>query len=230
MAVPAVTVLNGNVSPLSSRQTLAGAGKLFVVTNPTPGTAIAFANNTAYSATANGLWSISNGNQAGSGINIYVDRLKLIQTATAPANGLVTRFEIVQETGIVALTGTASARTPVNINSGYSNSTQATVTTFAAGAGTVAAVAGARRITGVGSIANAVDVRYSSMTFEFGADGPSFGKVGLTAAHATDPEDVVAWGPPIVIPPQTSAWMNLWGIAPDTNVPSYEFCLTYAEF
>jgi len=221
-------VLNGQVGLTSSRQMLAGAGKSFVVTNPTPGTAIAFANNTSYSATANGLWCIANNNPSG-GASIHVDRLKLIQTATAPANGLVTRAEVVLETGIVTLTGNVATRTPVNLNQAYSNSVQCTVQTFAAGAATVPGAVGTRRIVGVGSLASGVDVRYSSMCFEFGADGPAFGKVGLTAAHATDPQDVVCWMPPVIIAPQSSAWMNLWGLTPDTNVPSYEFCLLFSE-
>src|SRR3990167_296615 len=95
-------VLNGQVGLTSSRQMLAGAGKSFVVTNPTPGTAIAFANNTAYSATDNGLWCIANNNPSG-GASIHVDRLKLIQTATAPANGLATRAEGGSETRLLTL-------------------------------------------------------------------------------------------------------------------------------
>jgi len=32
-----------------------------------------------------------------------------------------------------------------------------------------------------------------------------------------------------VIAPQTSAWINMWWVTQAANVPSYEFCLTYAE-
>jgi|SRR5712672_1548624 len=228
MATPTQVYLNGAVSLVTSRQYLAALGKLFVVTNPSPGTAVAFANNVAYSATANGLWCISNNNPTG-GATIQVDRLKLIQTAVAPANNLQLRAEIFNETGIVALTGTASARTPVNVNPGSGNVTGAIVTTFAAGAGTIAAAAGTRRFIGSMSLAQGVNIRYDSVTFEFGTDGPSTGKVGVTAVRATDPADQVCWGPVVTIAPQTSSWMNLWGIAPDTNVPSYEFALYYSE-
>lgn len=228
MAAASAVVLNGQIGLVSSRQMLVNAGQYFVVTNPTPGTAVAFANNTSYSATANGLWCISNANPSG-GPTIQIDRLKLIQTATAPANNLVTRAEVFTETGIVALSGNAIARTPVNLNFNYTNATGATVTTWSAGSATVPAAVGTRRLIAVASFATGATIRYDSWTFEFGADGPSFGKVGLTAARATDPADMVCWMSPVTIAPQTSAWMNLWGVAPDTNVPSYEFCLTYSE-
>ena len=221
-------VLNGQVGLVSSRQMLAGAGKYYVVTNPTPGTAIVCANSTAFSATANAIWAIANNNPSG-GASIQVDRLKLIQTAAAPANGLVMRAEVYNETGIVTLTGNVATRTPVNVNAGDANTTQATVQTFSAGLGTVPASVGTRRLVAVGSVAAGVDVRYSSLSFEFGADGPAFGKVGLTAAHATDPQDVSCWMSPVTIAPQSTSWMNLWGLSPDTNVPSYEFCLCYTE-
>jgi hypothetical protein len=227
--MPASTlIVNGTLGKPSSRQLLASGGEYFVCTNPTPGTAIAFANKTAFSATANGLFSISNGNPTG-GANIQLDRLKLIQTATAPANGLVTRCEVYTESGVVALTTAALAVTPVNVNPGSANATGATVTFFSVGAGTVAAAVGTRRLVAVGSLASGVNVQYDSWTFEFGADGFSGGTAAVTAARATGPADLVCHLPPITIAPGYSAWMNLWGKTPDTNVPSYEFCLTYVE-
>src|SRR5882672_163527 len=227
MALFVQTVLNGQIGLGSSRQQLAASGKVYVVTNPTPGTAIAFANNTAFSATANGLWCISNQNPTG-GATIYLDRVKLIQTATAPANGLVVRAECYTASGVVALSGAFLARTPVNVNPGYPSNSGGTVTTFAAGAGTVSAKSNTR-LGGVMFAAEGAIVRYDALTFEFGADGLSKGKVGVTAAHAVDPTDIVVVAPPMSIAPGYSGWMNLWGVAPDTNVPSYEFQIQYAE-
>lgn len=222
-------IVNGQLGLQSARQMLAYQGKMFSVTNPTRGTAIAYALKTAASATANGLWSISNGNPAGSGINIQVDRLKLIQTATAPA-GTITMFgEVFTENAIVALGTAAAAITPTNLNPGFTNATGATVTFFNAGAGTVPAAVGTRRSCGLMSIATGVTVLGDSFTFEFGADASSVGKTGLTAARATDPADQVTWGEPITIFPQCSAFMNLWWVTQATNIPSFEFTLTYAE-
>ena len=221
-------VLNGQVGLQSSRQMLAAAGKLFVATNPTPGTAIAYANKTAFSATANGLFSISNGNPSG-GASLYLDRLKLTQTATAPTGTLVMRAEVYTESGIMVIGTAVAAVTPVNLNSGYPSTTGAVVTFFDTGAGTVPASVGSRRLVGIGSIATGVTVIHDSFAFEFGADGPHLGKVGLTAARATDPADLSTWLPPVVVAPQSSAYMNLWWVTSAANVPSFEFSLVYAE-
>ena len=108
--MPALAVvLNGQVNLMQQRQGLASLGKYFVATNPTPGTAVAYALQTGYSATANGLFGIQNTNAVG-GPNIHLDYLKLIQTATAPATTTVMRMEVYNETGMVVLT-TASSDT-----------------------------------------------------------------------------------------------------------------------
>lgn len=221
-------IVNGQLGLQTARQMLAYNGKTFACTNPTPGTAIAYANKTSFSATANGLFSISNNNAVG-GATIQLDRLKMIQTATAPTGGLITRFEVYNETGIMAIATAALAVTPVNVNSLYPNTTGAIVTFFSAGAGTVPAAVGTRRLVCVGSIASGVNVTHDSWTIEFGADSGTSGKTGLTAARATDPADLVTWAPPVTIAPQMSCYLNMWGLTPAANTPSYEFELIYTE-
>src|SRR3990167_7780666 len=204
-----LVVTNGQIGLPTSRQMLAAAGISFNSTNPTPGTAIAYALKTAYSATANGLWSISN--PTGSGVNVQLDRLKLIQTATAATGNLVSRYEIYAESGVVAITSAALAVTPVNLNPS-GNAAKATVTFFSAGAGTVAAAAGTRRLIGWGSCVTGASILYDSLTVDFGADGPSAGTNQLTAVKATNAADYVTHGPAVTIPPGWSAWMNFWVI------------------
>ena len=226
--IQTLTTPNGSVALLSQRQMPAGQGKYFVATNPTPGTAIAYALKTGYSATANGLFSISNGNPSG-GANLYLNRLKLIQTATAPTGTLIMRAEVVTESVVMAITTAAAAITPVNVNGAFSNSTGATVTFFNAGAGTVPAAAGVRRIVDVASLATGVTVQYDSFSFIFGDDGIAGGKNGGAAARATDPADQVVTMAPVVVAPGTSAYMNLWWVTAAANVPSFEWMLEYAE-
>lgn len=228
MPITTLTTPNGSVALLSARQMLAAQGKMFLATNPTPGTAIAYALKTGYSATANGLFSISNNNPS-TGASLYIQRLKLAQTATAPTGTLVMRAETYTETGILAISGAAAAVTPVNVNPAYSNATGATVTFFSAGAGTVPAAVGTRRLVGLGSIATGVTVQYDTFTFDFADDGIPGGKVGLTAARATDPADLVTTMPSLVVAPGTSAYMNLWWVTAAANTPSFEFALEYAE-
>ncbi len=220
-------VLNGAVGNTTSRQQLAASGKLFIVSTAV-NTPIAYANKTAYSATANGLWSISNNNPSG-GASIQLDRLKMIETATAPTGTLIMRSELYTETGIVAIGTAAAAITPVNVNPGFANTTGATVTFFNAGAGTVPAAVGTRRFLGSYSLATGVAVQYDSYTFEFGSDGSTIGTTELTAARATGPADMVCPCCPVTIAPQTSAYMNLWWITAAANIPSFEFTLQYLE-
>ena len=219
-------VLNGVVGFPTARQMLAAAGYSFNSTNPTPGTAIAYALKAAYSATANGLFSISN--PVGSGVNVQLDRLKLIQTATAAANNLVSRYEIYAESGVVALTSAALAVTPVNLNPA-SGAAKATVTFFSAGAGTVAAAVGTRRLIGLGSCTTGPAIIHDSLTVEFGADGSAVGTANLTAAKAVAASDFVTHGPAVTVPPGWSAWMNFWILTQITNTPSYEFSLVHNE-
>lgn len=221
-------LLNGTFGMPSSRQMLAAAGKTYSCHNPTPGTAIAYALKTGYSATANGLFSVSNGNPSG-GANIQLDRLRLIQTATAATGNLVSRFEVYTESGVVALGTAALAVTPVNINPSAPNATGATVTFFSAGAGTVPAAVGTRRLVGWGSCNTGASIIYDSLTVEFGSDSASIGTVSLTGAKATAASDYVTFGPAVTIPPGYSAWMNFWVITQAANAPSYEFDLTYNE-
>ena len=63
-------VTNGQIGLPTSRQMLAAAGLSYNSTNPTPGTAIAYSLKTSFSATANGLFSISN--PTGSGVNVQL--------------------------------------------------------------------------------------------------------------------------------------------------------------
>ncbi len=218
-------VLNGQISLLPLRASLAAAGKMFVVTTAV-NTPIAYAQVTGYSATANGLWSLSNSNPTG-GANLYVDRLRMMETA-AVATGTQLRWEIYSQTTIMALGTAAAAITPVNANAAYSGQTGAVATFFNAGAGTVPASAGVRTLIDEGSMAVGVNVVKDSYNWDFFSDAIPAGKTGLTAARATDTADIWAPAGPVIVPPGCSAYMNLWG--PGTSTPSYEFKFSYFEF
>lgn len=221
-------VFSGSISATSQRQNLAGMGKYFVVTNPTAGTAIAYALQTAFSATANGLFAIQNTNP-GNGPNIYLDYLKLVQTATAPTGTLQMRFEVFNETGLVAMTGNVATRTPVGINTGLAQTTGAVVQSFAAGAATVPAAVGTRRLQSIVALPTGVTVQHDQFVVQFGGQDVVAGKTGLTAARATDPALYVTQAAPIVIAPNTTSWINMWWVTAAANVPSFEFELGYAE-
>lgn len=221
-------VVNGLLSVLSSRQAVAAAGKYFTVTNPTLGTPVVGATITATSATANGLFMISNG-YASNGPTIYLDRMYLRLRATAPTGTLSMQFECFNETGIVTGTGAVTTRTPIQVNTGLAQTTGATVQAFAAGCITIPAAVGTRRLQDTASIATGVAVDGDTYVLQFGCDGAASSKTGLTAARATDTARIVGEMGPIAIAPQTTSWINMWWLTQAANVPSWEYGLSYFE-
>lgn len=225
MPVTGTVVVNGSTGLLSSRQMLAANGGYYSVTNPTSGTAIVWATLTAFSATANGLFLVQNTGAK----NIYLDYLWLKQTATAPTGTLSLNFEVFNEVGLVTGTGNVATRTPVGVNTGASQVTGAVVQSFAAGAITIPAAVGTRRLQAIGSIATGVTVAHDTFRIDFGSDGPGVSRTGLTAARATDPAEMCTSMAPIVVAPNTTSWINAWWVTQAANIPSLEFNLTYFE-
>lgn len=222
-------VVNGQVGLLSQQQMMAAAGQFFVVNTPSPGTGVAYAQLTAFSATANGLLVVSNGSSANTGKNIFFHRLDLYETA-AVATGTTLSFEAYNETGIVAGTTAVATRTPVNVNTGSSapgQSSVATVQFFSSGAITIPAAVGTRRLVGQAWIPTGVNVIKDVLTLDFGADGPAASKTGLTAARATDTARLCGQMNAIIVPPQTTTWINMWGWG--TSTPSFEYSFTFSE-
>ncbi len=224
-------LVNGSVSLAQSRGALASQGKYYLVTNPTPGTGITYAAQTTYSATANGLFSISNGNPSGSGVNLYLDYLDLIQTQTGLGSCLNMRFEVNVQQTVAAITTNVVALTPVNVNSAFANTSQATVTAFTGGAATVPATVASRRQVAVVNLPTSAAIRYSTYGLVFGsvADlGPHSNGAGLTGAAATAPYRIATACGPVVVAPQNTAFINMWWNATDT-APIFEFQFGFAE-
>lgn len=221
-------VLNGTIGTLSQQQLQARKGALWVVNCQTIGTAIAYAQLTSFSATANGLFVIYNGNSIASGKHIYLNRLELFQTA-AVATGTTWSFEAYNETGQVAGTTAVITRTPIQVNQRAAGAqvTGAVVQAFNAGAITIPAAVGTRILQGQGWIPIGVNVVKDVYTMDFGSDAPAAGKTGLTAARATDVARLTGQMPAVIIPPQTTSWLNMWGCGSAT--PSFEYNLTYTE-
>lgn len=223
-----LAIYNGQIALVQPRQALASIGKYYSVTNPTPGTAIAYALQTSFSATANGFFAVRNTNPSG-GANIILDYLRLKQTATAATGTLVMNFEVYNETGIVALTGNVATRTPVQPNQAYPQSTGAVVQSFAAGAATVPAAVGSRVLQTTGYINTGVTVIHDTYVLQFGGGDIVPGTAGLTAARATASATIGGQAGPVVVAPQTTSWINMWWVTAAANAPSFEFELTYAE-
>ena len=221
-------LLNGQIGLPSSRQQLAQAGKYFTVSNPTLGTPVVGATIVAHSATANGLFVIAN-NAASGGPDIVLDYLWLRLRATAPTGTLTMNFEAYNETGIVAGTTAVVTQTPVQVNTGKSQTSLATVQSFAAGCITIPAASGTRRLQGTASLVTGVAVDGDVYALQFGGDDLWPSKNGGAAARATDPALIVAGFPPVVIAPQTTSWINMWWLTQAANIPSWEYGLGFFE-
>ncbi len=213
-------------SRLSQRQRLARNGSSWVVNCQTPGTAIAYAQLTAFSATANGLFVIQNGYAASSGVFIHLDRLELFQTA-AVATGTTWSFEAYNETGIVAGTSAVITRTPIQVNSGKAQTTSVVVQAFNAGAITIPAAVGTRTLVGQAWIPIGLNVVKDTYVMDFGSDGIAASKTGVTAARATDVARCTGQMNAVIIPPQSTTWINMWGCGSAT--PSFEYNLVYHQ-
>lgn len=220
-------VLNGQVSIQQQRHALAAAGKYFVVTNPTEATGIQYGLTAAFSATVSGVVCVSNSNIVG-GPSIYFDYLRLSMLGTAPATTTSMRFGVYSETGIVALTTAAAARTPVNVNSAFANTTGAVVTTYNAGTGTIAAAVGARRFLGTCTIPTSLGVTGDEYEVQFGGDSVG-GSDHPAAVRATAATRMTASAPPVVVAPGNSAYVSMYWLTATTTAPTFEFCFAYAE-
>ena len=84
-------MFSGSISVASQRQNMAALGKYFVCTNPTPGTALAYNVQAAYSDTVPLMYIQNNDSKANPlAKRMYLDYIKLICTV-APASSTGTR-------------------------------------------------------------------------------------------------------------------------------------------
>lgn len=217
---------NGQIGLLPRRQQLALSGKYWVVNN-VPGTAITGVVSTAFSATGNGFFVVQNRNTTQSGIQIFLDRLSFYQNnATVPV-GTNLHFEVYNETGLVTGTTAVQTLTSINVNRPQGGATGAFVQGFSAGAITIPAAVGTRKLVALGKLPVGVNVVKDSMVVDFGGDGPAYSKPGMIGARDTDNARTCTQAAAVCIPPQTTSWINCWGAG--TNAPDYEFELSYVE-
>lgn len=220
-------VFNGTVGLLPPRQQAAATGNYFVATNPTPGTGIVCGTVTAFSATADGLITISNGGNR----TIYLDALTLMMSGTAPTATTVQKLAVFLESSIVAPSAGSSVVTarPLNPAASPPSSTGAVINVFAAAMATIPAAVGARTLVSNASLPTSLGVTGDSYVFAFGAD-PSVTGTAMTAVRATAPTRLVATCAPVTIPPGYTGIIDWWWIGQATNGPTFEYELGYFEF
>lgn len=221
----ALAAFSGQINQVGWRQALAAAGQYYVFTNPTPGTGVLFGTVTAASATADGLFTISNNNAPG-GRTIQLDYLMLNMSGTAPTATTVMKMDAFVESGIVAPSAGNVAVVPRPLNPA-GPATGAVINGFSSAAMTIPAAVGTRTLVGNWSIPTNLGITGDTYTVLFGGDPTA--TPGLTAVRATAAANVVAAAPAITIPPQYTAILNMWWLTQATNGPTFEFQAGYLE-
>jgi hypothetical protein len=191
----------------------AEAGKYFTATNPTVGTGIIGMVSTTDDATKPTIL-FANNNQAGSGVNCYLDYIRLCCTVVGVGHS-APKVSFRLDTGKCTdrYTSGATLITPNNTNSGSNNGSNVYLRF---GAVTAAAAGNDRLICSHAITSGAIEVVYDSFVFDFGAPSHSM-KASLidnttTLTHGYFSE------PPVVIAPQTCFTAIIWGASNSTGI------------
>lgn len=198
------------------------SGTAFVATNPTPGTAITFAINATFSATAGAFMAMKNEASEASGTEIWLDYIKLM-IAVVPPNGVNLQYAYyIDSVGSNRYTSGGSQITPANPNGNDTTRSQAALY---AGALTTAAAGSSARLASRGTLAQFIPKIYDEFVIDFG--GGTGGSVSKTANTAGS--RIVVAAPQVILAPGQWGLLHLWSTTSDTTAPQYEFEHTWVE-
>lgn len=221
-----IASFNGAISIAGQRQAAAAIGKYFVATNPTPDTAVVTGVVTAFSATANGLFTVFNNNAAG-GANIQLDYLKLMLRGTAPTATLVQKLQVFVESVQVTPSAGNVAITPRNLlPSGPAS--LAVINGFSAASMTIPAAAGVRTLVANAQMATNLGITGDVYVYQFGGD-PLAGVSFANAARSASAARIVENTTPVTIPPGYTAIIDWFWAAQATNGANLEWEMTWFE-
>ena len=229
MPNPATPIVNGNVGLFFSRQQASAAGAYFLAQNATPGTALQTGTATAFSATANGLVTVTNNNPLTSGINVYMDYIKLMMSGTAPTATTVMHFNLIRDAvaGVSPTAGNVALTvTNVNGNSAATSSNVAVnVPTGAPATGmTIPAATSAAVNMGRASIATSLGITGDIYVLQFGGNFVDMGTMGGgTAVRATAAARLGDQTVPAILAPGQGLVVNMWWLTQATTKPSFEY-------
>lgn len=200
------------LGPSAKNYIPADQGNYYTFTNPTPGTGIISTAQGTLADTAP-LLIIKNNNPVASGVNVYLDYLKLVVSVvgigfTAPFVAL----KIDRSQTVTRYTSGGSQITPQNVNAGSPNQNGNSQVFFGA---ITAAAAGSAALLASHRTKGAIEVVLDSFTFDFGApeQQPQNGLVdnGSTQSHG------LFNFPPVVLAPQQHALLHYWGASMSTG-------------
>jgi hypothetical protein len=212
-------------------QGAADEGSYFVVTNPTPGTAIATTTSVVDDATGatthaqqkpvmylQNQWP----SNAPSSQNVYLRYLKMI-ISQVPTSATVWKYAMRLSPNTAKMTTAGTLCTPVNPN-GNSGQLSKLFVSFGTVTTTDSATDVGQRLVANGQVTGAIPVANDEWMFTFGQAASSFDQIGTQTLvkRLTIPV------PPIIIPPQWGMTLEMWG-ASNAAAPSWEFEMGYIE-
>lgn len=214
------------LSLVPTKHLLADEGQYFVTTNPTPGTPITYALQTAFSDTS-ALIVIKNNDNPG-GKRIYLDFLKLLLGA-APATTSSIQYAVKLDNINRQPTAGSQTLTPANANMDSASAPIAQVFAFNAAAPTVPASSNSARVVARGTVEFGLNIAGDEYVIKFGQVEDPGATTLLTAARATGSGRFADASAPIIIGPQQFAVIYLWMPGAATTAPTFEFELAHWE-
>lgn len=190
----------------------ADQGAYYTFTNPTPGTGIISGVVTSLADTTP-LLIIKNNNQQGSGVNVYLDYLKLVVSVIGVGHTVpFVALKIDRSQSVTRYSSGGSTITPAASSANASNTTGSSQVFFGA---LTAASAGNAALLASHRIKGAIEVVLDSFTFDFGPceQQPQNGLADntTTISHGYFPM------PPVVLGPQMHALIHYWGASMSTG-------------
>jgi hypothetical protein len=211
-----------NVVP--TKHVLAEEGTYFALTNPTPGTAIAYGSGgtqATFSDTVPFMQILNTGNPGDPNAPIvFMDYLKLIENGTTPASATTLHAVARLDNGFRTATGgTPTTNVPVSVNMNLATAQPASrIITFAGAVATIPASSAAMRQVGRAQLKGGPPLNLDEFTISFGLNDTPSGGGYLTAVAAYQTRM-----PPVAIGPGQSLTIHLWMLSAITNPFSYEF-------
>jgi hypothetical protein len=217
---------------LQSPQVQAQYGSRFVVTNPTPGTGLQMGLITAFSDTTAAFIAFKNNDSVG-GKSVYLDKIKLLLTGTAPATTTVLHMAVkIDSTSRTPTAGSPASETPVNPNGGSSVGSIVSPFNIATGGAsiTVPASGSNARLVSRGEIATNLGITGDEYTFWFGNASDVGSHGGGTAVRSTAAGRFSTNMEPVIVPPTWWCVITLWWLTQTTNAATFEHEVAWAEW
>lgn len=220
------------ISILTGDEGASDEGSYYIVTNPTPGTAIATTTSVVDDATGatthaqqKPTMAITNSWGPSSGVlqqNLYLRYLKMF-IVQVPTSATSWKYAMRLSPNSAKITTAGTACVPVSPNGNYAQASRAIVS-FGAVTATDSASDPGQRLVANGQVSGAIPVALDEWLFTFGDGARSLDLVGTQTLvkRLTVPVG------PIIIAPGWTWTLEMWG-ASNAAAPSWEFEMGYVE-